>query len=437
MKFFLPFIYLIIFRKFRWELSLLLLSVIIIFIITNNHYLLFNFNIEYYENGLILLTIWISLLILIVRLIYFNANNNFARFFISIFILIIILFMCFISSNFLIFYIIFELSVIPTFILILGWGYSIERLQAGLYIFIYTFVTALPFFVFLIYFQNENGYLNLNLSSIFINSNNYLNFWWIIISIVFLVKFPIFIVHIWLPKAHVEAPVAGSIILAGVLLKLGGYGFWKSFQYSIIFFELSNLILLSLSIIGAIYIRLICIRQIDIKCLIAYSSVAHIGPVLASILSFVWLGWIGAFFIIIAHGICSSGLFFALNSSYEQFKSRSALLIKRIRIFNPILIFWWFFLCCRNISCPPTINFISELMIIIPIIIIRSPYSFLFLSILLIIRGVYSVYLFININHGEYIFKYIFIITNLRDLLRFLLHRLPLLIFAIFIQYLF
>jgi NADH-ubiquinone oxidoreductase chain 4 len=171
--------------------------------------------------------------------------------------------------------------------------------------------------------------------------------------------------------------------------------------------------------------------------LIAYSSVAHIGPVLASILSFVWLGWVGAFFIIIAHGICSSGLFFALNLSYEQFKSRRALLIKRIRIFNPILIFWWFFLCCSNMSCPPTMNFISELLIIIPILIVRSPYAFLFLAVLLIISGVYSVYLFININHGEYLFKYFFSIIRIRDLLRFFIHRIPLILFVIFIQYLY
>lgn len=438
MKFILPIFIMILFIYFGWELVFLVSGIVLIIYLFRENYVSFAYIIGHFEIGLIILSILVRLLMLIARLFYIRKNNNFNSFFIGIFSLILILMLCFIVSDFFLFYILFEFSVIPTFILILGWGYSIERLQAGIYIFMYTFITSLPFLFFLISYYNQWGYLNFNVTLFNNNMNsNIANLWWLIIRLVFLVKFPIFLVHIWLPKAHVEAPMAGSMILAGVLLKLGGYGFWKSFQYFSIFFSNYLIILYRLSILGRIFIRLICIRQMDIKCLIAYSSVAHMGPVLGAIITFTWIGWLGAFFIIIAHGICSSGLFFALNCSYEQFKSRRILILKRIRTLNPIIIFWWFFLCCRNMSCPPTANFVSELIIIISVISWGNVYVYLIVSILLMMRGVYSIYLFISINHGEFLYKYVFSMVNIRDLFRFFSHRIPLLLFILFIQFLY
>jgi NADH-ubiquinone oxidoreductase chain 4 len=118
-----------------------------------------------------------------------------------------------------------------------------------------------------------------------INFSFYYNLFYLSIIFAFLVKIPIFLVHLWLPKAHVEAPVAGSIILAGILLKLGGYGLIRVFPFMLNISINFNYIFISVSLVGGVLISLVCLRQIDLKALIAYSSVAHIGIVLRGILT--------------------------------------------------------------------------------------------------------------------------------------------------------
>lgn len=419
-------IFVTIFFGISWEvfLFLILLYYFYFFFSLEGDITNLYFNYDVYRIVLILLRLFIRILILVSSLLYIKKFFYWREFVFIIYFLIILLILVFSFSNVLIFYIRFEIVIIPTFLLILGWGFNRERLQAGLYILLYTIFASLPFLFLLInFFLFSKSYFFFLFT--FFSAEKISFYWYIFIRFVFLVKLPVFLVHIWLPKAHVEAPLAGSIILAGVLLKLGGYGFFKIFIFFRINYFLVQSYFLRLRLLGSLFISFVCMRQVDIKCLIAYSSVSHMGPVLASLISFNFLGWIGAFWIIISHGICSSGLFFGLNLIYERFFTRRIIIIKGLFILMPVYVFFWFRLTISNISCPPSINFFSEILIIFSLLRNRK-IILLPLAILLFMRGLYSVYLFSLIVHGDSSVKrFYFFSLDTRDMYLFLRHSFP------------
>nr|YP_004021398.1 NADH dehydrogenase subunit 4 [Phobaeticus serratipes]BAJ24538.1 NADH dehydrogenase subunit 4 [Phobaeticus serratipes] len=373
--------------------------------------------------SLILLSIFIcGLMIMASESIYLSKyySNLFIYFVILLF---LFLFLSFSSNSLILFYLFFESSLIPTLFIIFGWGYQPERLQSGMYFLFYTLFSSLPMLISMLYFYNLFGSLTFSLMFSF-NCCYFFFYLWMIFS--FLVKMPMFFVHVWLPSAHVEAPISGSMILAGVLLKLGGYGLYRVFCLLIVSGLSYNFVLMSISLLGGLIISLMCIRQNDLKSLIAYSSVIHMGLVLGGIMTFSFWGLFGSLVLMIAHGLCSSGLFCLANIVYERLGSRSLLIISGLVNFMPTMSMWWFLLSVYNMASPPSLNLMGEVMLFNSIVSWSSfnTYIFIFMS---FFSAAYTLYMYSYGQHGSiYSGSFSFGVGYLREYLLLFLHWFPL-----------
>nr|QVV23876.1 NADH dehydrogenase subunit 4 [Hyalomma anatolicum]QVV23889.1 NADH dehydrogenase subunit 4 [Hyalomma excavatum] len=369
--------------------------------------------------SMINLTIWISFLMILASNFLKIFKNKFFLAYTMMMMMFLIL--CFSAENLLMFYLFFESVLFPIMMMIINWGNQPERLQAGFYMLMYTVFGSLPLLILML---NKNITL-----SIIYN-------WWIFSSmgmmfffmmLAFLVKIPMFLFHIWLPKAHVEAPVAGSMILAGVLLKLGFYGLYRFKNFFFIDLLNYSIIFMLVSIWGAVMISITCFFQIDVKSLIAFSSVSHMGVALSGCLTFFLYGSYGMLMMMIGHGLCSSALFCLSNLLYERFFTRNMFLIKGMMLIFPNLTLWWFLFSVINMSAPMTMNLFGELFLSVSLM----KYSFFFIgpiSLLIFFSACYSMYMYSYINHGKSWILYSNKPISCREYTLLMLHLFPMVI---------
>lgn len=381
-----------------------------------------SFRIEYYSLWLIVLRFWILGLIII-------CLERFRRLKIIIFInLLLILVIFFSVLDLILFYFFFEVRLIPTFFLIIYWGRNLERLRASYYLIIYILIISFPLliYIFKIYLFKltfKFNILGMNLGGLF-----ELRFWgYLIVYIAFYIKLPIFIFHVWLPKAHVEAPVYGSIILAGVLLKIGGYGLIRFF---ILFLRRSlkfNYLILRLRIVGGVVVGILRLIQVDLKRLVAYSSVVHMNVILCAFLTIFRLGYIRGYIIIISHGLCSSGLFYIVNLYYIRSGSRLLILNKGMLRIIPVFSLWWFLLCAANFSFPLSLNFIREIFML-RVLLNWDSVIIIYLILVCFFRRAYSLYLFSFVQHGDksYFLSKSFFLRLIKEFIVLIIHLYPL-----------
>nr|AYW52112.1 NADH dehydrogenase subunit 4 [Cryptorhynchinae sp. 7 ACP-2013] len=371
--------------------------------------------------SLIMLSYWISFLMILASEKIYSTNYYWEMFLFMVLFLMLSLYLTFSSLNLFIFYLFFEVSIIPTLFLILGWGNQPERLNAGIYLLFYTLLASLPMMVSLFYI---NKMFN-SLDFYFLKSvNNLLLYFGT--NLVFFVKIPMFSVHLWLPKAHVEAPISGSMILAGIMLKLGGYGLLRTMK---MFLEIGmklNLIFITISLVGGMIISMICLQQSDMKSLIAYSSVSHMGLALAGIMTLNLWGFWGCLVLMLAHGLCSSGLFCLANILYERTHSRSIYLNKGIINIMPSISLWWFLLSSSNMAAPPSLNLAGEIMLITSLV-NYSKFTMISLFFMAFYSAVYSLFLYSFTQHGSY-YSGLYACSNIyvREYLLLFLHWVPL-----------
>nr|YP_010163948.1 NADH dehydrogenase subunit 4 [Gonyosoma frenatum]QRK25752.1 NADH dehydrogenase subunit 4 [Gonyosoma frenatum] len=336
----------------------------------------------------------------------------------------------FMANNLTLMYIMFEATLIPTLIIITRWGQQTERLTAGTYFMLYTLTTSMPLLTAILFINNTTNtptfFMQLMQSA---NPKTELMLWIACLG-AFLAKMPIYGLHLWLPKAHVEAPIAGSMILAAILLKLGGYGMIRMTQILPTMKTDLFLPLIILALWGATLANLTCLQQTDLKSLIAYSSISHMGLVIAAIMIQTQWSLSGAMSLMIAHGFTSSALFCLANTTYERTKTRIMILTRGFHNILPMLTTWWLLINLMNIATPPSMNFTGELLIASSLF-NWCPTTIIMFGLSMLITASYSLHMFLSTQTGTPLLNTTTQPTHSREHLLMTLHTIPLILISL------
>ncbi len=299
------------------------------------------------------------------------------------------------------FFIFFERTLIPIYFLVLLWGSRERRVRASYLISIYTLLGSIFIFFNLLYLYSKTGTTDYELLLQMQLTEEDQLFLWITFFIAFAAKIPLFPLHIWLPEAHVEAPTIGSVLLAVLRLKLGTYGL---IRFSLPLFPIGTTffgpIVSTFAFIGIIYTCFTAIRQIDLKKIIAYSSVGHINVVLLGIIAGTSEALQGAIFQILSHGVVSGTLFFCVGTLYERYSVRSLKYYGGLAHFYPIFTRVFLRFSLANISFPLTSSFIGEFLIFTGLF-RQNFWATVFAATSIVLGAVYTLWSFNRIFFGN------------------------------------
>ena len=349
-----------------------------------------------------------TLLIPICILISWNSiESNLKGYLISFLLIEFFLIGVFCVLDLLLFYIFFESILIPMFLVVGVWGSRERKMLAAYYFFLYTLLGSVVMLLSILYIYVQVGSTDYEILLTFIFSDFEQKILWFTFFLAFAAKVPMIPVHLWLPEAHVEAPTAGSVILAGVLLKLGTYGF---IRFSLPLFPQASFyftpFVYTISLIGIVYASLTAIRQTDFKRIIAYTSVAHMNVVMLGIFSFNNVGIEGALLQSLSHGFVASALFVIIGVVYERYRTRLVKYYGGLVHTMPLYISIFLFFTMANIGFPGTSGFIGEFLIFAGSFKVNTSITF-FGATGMILGGCYALWLFNRIAYGNFKNQYI------------------------------
>lgn len=337
-----------------------------------------------------------SFLVTLCNISVFSNKSTSGTYYIpSLFSILIILIFLFAVLDLFLFYIFFEAIILPFFIYMGINGYAKRRVHAAMLFFFYSFLGSIFLIIalFSVYLQSGSTSI-LDLYDLYLPFH-YEAFIWILLFISIAIKVPMFPFHLWLPEAHVQASTEGSVLLAGVILKLSVYGLirfiFPIFPYATYYF--SPLVLL-FATISVFYSVMTTLRQIDIKRIIAYSSITHMNFTIIGLFLFNYTSIMGALFMSLSHGLVSSALFFIVGMLYKRFHTKLIFYYRDLFTRLPIITFFFLLFTLGNIGFPLTCGFIGELLILIGVFVTKSYLIMVFCSIALFLTTVYSFILF-------------------------------------------
>ena len=330
-----------------------------------------------------------------------NINKNFKEYMVLLLILESLLIIVFTILDLLLFYIFFESILIPMFLMIGIWGSRRRKVRAAYLLFFYTLFGSVLMLVAImsIYMQVGSTDYQILLSVNFAEDRQ--KFLWLAFFLSFASKIPMVPVHIWLPEAHVEAPTTGSVILAGILLKMGSYGFIRFslplFPYASLYFTPLVYMIATISIV---YTSLTAIRQTDLKRIIAYASIAHMNLIMLGLFSLNIQGIEGSLIQMISHGVVSSALFLCVGVMYDRFHSRLIKYYGGLVLVMPVFISIFLLFTFANAALPGTCNFVGELLLFTGIF-QDNIFIAIFAAAGIVLSGAYSLWLFNRISYGN------------------------------------